>query len=137
MKNETKLAVIYNRTATAEQDINYQTKQCFEFAKEQNYTIENVFIDSGKSGYDLKRQGLSDMFGYCTSHENEIDAVIVTKIDRLTRNVENYLNVINPLLNEYNIKLLFAAAPNAETPEDYLFRSISFVLEQKYFRTHA
>ena len=134
-KKETKKAVSYIRVATKEQaDNGFSIAQQHDgnnaFATQNGYSIVKTFQDVGKSAGNLDRPALKEMVEYIKSHKNEIDAIIVYQLDRLTRNYENYREILRPLFEKNNIKLLLATGNNDETPEGNLMRNIGIVLAE-------
>lgn len=104
MKKELKNVVIYTRTTTSEQS-SIELQTTIDFAKANNYNVLKVFTDNGKSVNNLKRPALQSMIEYCEV-SNNVDAVIVWKLDRLVRNFADYVDVLNPSFEKNNIKLL-------------------------------
>ena len=139
MKNLNKKAVIYARTATMDQakcgySIDCQIAECKKFAVDNGYTIAKVFVKAGKSGINLERPAYKEMTEYCEN--NDIDVVIVWKLDRLTRNLRDYYSKIVPFLESHSLKLLSATESNEETIEAELMRNIGIVFaeyERKVF----
>ena len=113
-------AVIYARTATTVQaecgySIESQIAECKKFAVDSGYTVAKVFVDESKSVINLERPAYSEMTNYCETHD--VDAVIVWKLNRLTRNTMDYHGEIRPFLEKHGIKLLSATELNEDTIE--------------------
>ena len=64
------------------------------------------------------------MLSYMGKSKNHIDALIVWRLDRLTRNTMDYHGEIRKFLEKHDIKLLTATEPNDETIEGELMRNI-------------
>ena len=64
------------------------------------------------------------------AYKDEIDAIIVWRLDRLTCNTMDFHGVIRPFLEKYNIKLLSATEDNDETPEGKLMRNITISIAE-------
>ena len=64
------------------------------------------------------------MLSYCGKTKNRVDAIIVWRLDRLTRNTMDYHGEIRPFLEKHDIKLLSATEPNNDSIEGELFRNI-------------
>ncbi len=98
-KEERKIA-IYIRVSTQEQKIDgygleAQEKKLLDYInnnKSQNYITKKewVFIDT-HTGSDLNREGLQRMIK--AVKENKFDAVVVWKIDRLSRSLQHLLTI--------------------------------------------
>lgn len=62
----------------------------------------------------MERPGLQDLLKYCADKKNNIDAVIVWKLDRISRNVGDYTATLSPFFANYDIKLLTVTDLNGE-----------------------
>ena len=114
MKNrKIKNAVIYARCTTIDQQfgesINVQIEKCMSFAKKNGYSVPaEPFIDAGISGVTADGPALKELFDYCGNKKNGISAVICYKMDRLTRNIADYIYLVK-VLKKQNIEVLFVA----------------------------
>lgn len=120
--------VIYIRVSTTEQaELGYslkaQEEACREYAKRNKYEVLRVFIERGESAKTTNRTELKNMLEFVHSKSKEIDFLIVFKIDRLTRNMLDYANLIS-LLSKYGIILKSATESISETPEGKLMQNI-------------
>ena len=121
-----KKAVLYLRVSTEEQvkhgfSIETQKKTCMDFARRENYCVVQTYIEEGKSAKDLNRTEVQKMIKYCDNAKNGINAIIVWRIDRLSRFNVDYHGVIRPMLLRHGILLLSATEINANTIEgDYM-----------------
>lgn len=93
-----KRAVIYCRVSTKEQvdeggSLATQEKICKDYAIKNGYTVAEIFIEEGESAKTAKRTQLRKMQDFCTSKKNRISAVIVYKVDRLARNIDDYRQI--------------------------------------------
>lgn len=82
----------YIRVSTEEQvrngqGLEIQEKEIKDYAKKHKTKLLELFSDKGISGANdiTKRQGLNDLLVYCK--KNKIDKVLITKMDRLARDV--------------------------------------------------
>lgn len=121
-------AIIYIRVSTTEQaELGYSLKVqediCRNYAKRNSYEILKVFIEKGESAKTTNRTELKKLLNYINVKSNEIDFLIVFKLDRLTRNLLDYANLIN-LLSKYGITLKSATESISETPEGKLMQNI-------------
>lgn len=124
-----KKAVIYARVSSEEQakhgfSIENQKKQCKEFAERNGYYVEKMFVDEGKSAKNLDRPEIQDLITYCSKKSNKINAVIIWRLDRISRNNEDYHGVLRPLFERKGITLLSATEANVNTIEGDLMRNI-------------
>lgn len=122
-------AVIYARVSSEEQakhgfSIENQKKVCIEFAEQNGYIVDKVFIDEGKSAKNLDRPEIQDLMAYCDKKKNNIKAIVIWRLDRLSRNNTDYHGILRPLLAKRDIKLLSATEANVDTMEGELMRNI-------------
>ena len=121
--------VLYLRVSSEEQakysfSIDNQKEECIRFAEREGYHVIKIFIDEGKSAKDLNRPEAREMLSYCGKAKNRVDAIIVWRLDRLTRNTMDYHGEIRPFLEKHDIELLSATEPNNNSIEGELMRNI-------------
>ena len=124
-----KTAVIYIRVSTEEQakhgfSVETQTNTCLDFAQNQGYSVKRIFIEEGLSAKDLNRPEAQKLLKYCDDSKNKINAIIIWRLDRLSRFNVDYHGTIRPILINHNIKLLSATEFNADTIEGEYMRNI-------------
>ena len=129
MGNGITKAVVYARVSSEEQakhgfSIENQKKVCCEFAQKNGYNVDKIFVDEGKSAKNLDRPEIQELMNYCAKKKNNIEAVIIWRLDRISRNNTDYHGVLRPLLAKKGIKLLSATEANVETIEGELMRNI-------------
>jgi len=101
--------VIYCRVSTKEQveegnSLSTQEKNCKEYALKNGYQIEAVFIEQGESAKTVDRTELQKLMRFCAIKKHEIMAVIAYKIDRISRNTDDY-SQIRILLKRYGVEI--------------------------------
>ena len=126
--NEKQLCAIYIRVSTEEQakhgySIDSQKEVCASFAQTMGYEVAQVFADEGESAKDLNRPALQELMLFCNK-KNNIKAIIVWKLDRLSRNTSDYHAILKPLLMKHDIKLLSVTEGNDESISGDLARNI-------------
>ena len=137
-----KIAVVYIRVSTEEQSkhgfsVETQSNTCLEFAEKQGYIIKRIFVEEGLSAGSLKRPEAQKLLKYCNESKNGINAIIVWRLDRLSRFCVDYHGTIRPILINKNIKLLSATEFNSDTIEGEYMRNIMMCnAEYKYFNTY-
>ena len=117
-----KRAVIYCRVSTTEQadegnSLVTQEKDCREYASKNGYEVpeDGRFIERGESAKTANRPQLQKMLGYCAQKKNSISAVIVYKIDRLSRNTDDY-SQLRLLLKRYGVGIRSTSEQIEDTP---------------------
>ena len=105
----TKKAVVYCRVSTKEQadeggSLSTQEKICKDYAIKNGYEIVDIFIEQGESAKNANRTELKRLLSICTNKKSNIKAVIVYKIDRVARNIDDYRQ-IRLLLKSYGIEI--------------------------------
>lgn len=120
MKNNKKQGVIYYRVSTEDQaqngvSLEQQRKACLEYAQRNDIEIIENFHDDGLSAKTTDRQELQNLLKFCAKKDKAVDCVIVYKIDRLSRNLNDYTNIF-VLLNKLKIKLISTTEAIDDTP---------------------
>ncbi len=110
--NFRKKALIYIRVSSEEQVENYslgtQEEICKRTARIKGLEVEEVFREEGRSAKTIVgRPELIRLLDYCRKNKKEINAIIVYRIDRLSRQTEDFL-AIRRKLNEYGIVIISA-----------------------------
>jgi len=91
-------AVAYIRVSSQRQvdeggSLDSQTKQVEQFAGARDYQLATIFREEGESAKTDQRPQLQAMLRFCRERSNGVRVVIVPKIDRLARNVNDYTNL--------------------------------------------
>lgn len=89
-------AVLYARVSTGKQvehghGLDAQRHRLDEFATSRKLDVVEIIVDEGMSGTDLARPGLQRAMAL--ARDGAVDAVVVTKADRVSRNVRDLLNL--------------------------------------------
>ena len=127
-------AVIYCRVSTEEQAVGgsslaSQETACRKFAMENGYAIEAVFIERGESAKTQNRTEFRKLLDFCAKEHKRIAAVIVWKTDRLTRSMDDLLNITKNL-EKVGISVLTVTEANGNTPEATMIRNMNGVFAQ-------
>ncbi len=104
-----KRAVLYCRVSTKEQvdegnSLSTQEKNCRDYAVRNDYDVANVFVEQGESAKTADRTELKKLLAYCADKKNNIKAVIIYKLDRLSRSTDDY-SQIRILLKRYGVEI--------------------------------
>jgi site-specific DNA recombinase len=115
-------ALIYLRVSTEEQVENYslatQEDICKKEAERRDYEIDHIFREEGRSAKTIQgRPVLIEMLAYCKSHKKDISAIIVYRLDRISRQTADYL-AIRKKLAECDVKLISATEPTGNSPTE-------------------
>ncbi len=92
---DTKRAIGYYRVSTKEQveegnSLSTQEKLCRGWASKNGYEIVEQFIEQGESAKTAERTELQNLMKFCSDKKNDISAIIIYKLDRLSRNTDDY-----------------------------------------------
>lgn len=125
---EPKLAVIYCRVSTKEQveegnSLITQERNCREYAEKNNLTIVKVFIELGESAKTADRTELQQLLKFCADKKNKINTVISYKIDRISRNTDDY-SQIRILLKRYGVEIKSTSEFFEDTPAGRFMENI-------------
>ncbi len=74
---------------------------------EQNEKVI-TFVDNGFSGGNIDRDGFQDMMRQV--ERGKISKIIVYRLDRITRSLSDYINILN-FLKQYDVKLISSQEP--------------------------
>lgn len=89
--------VIYLRVSTREQaeegySLPAQREACLKFIREKGWTLADEYMDRGESARSQDRPQLQEMLSR-VGKDKDIQAVVVHKIDRLARNMEDHVAI--------------------------------------------
>lgn len=117
-----KTAVLYLRVSSEDQVQNYsldnQEQACTREAEKRGYKVIKTFREEGKSAKTIKgRPTLLDLLEHCRKNKQDVDAVIVFKIDRMARETSDYL-LIRKQLASYGIDIISASEPTGSSPAE-------------------
>src|SRR5258708_37864909 len=120
--SEIKRAVIYLRVSTEEQVDNFsletQEKICKQEAIRRGLDIVQIFKEEGRSAKNITgRPVLIEMLEYFRKNKRTIDALIIYRLDRLSRSTADYLAIRKRLL-EYEIILVSSSEPTGNSPTE-------------------
>jgi site-specific DNA recombinase len=121
-------AVIYCRVSTKEQaeegnSLVTQERNCREYAQKYNYEISQVFIEEGESAKTADRTELQKLLRFCSDRKQKITAVIIYKIDRLSRNTDDY-SQLRILLKRYGVEIKSTSEYFENTPAGRFMENI-------------
>lgn len=124
--------VIYARYSShnqTEASIEGQLKVCYEYAKQNNLTVINEYIDRAMSGTNDNREQFQQMLKDSSKHQ--FDGVLVYQLDRFGRN--DYESMTNEYRLNQNGVEVFSAKENFEkTPSGNLLKGVIRSVNQYY-----
>jgi len=112
----------YARVSTGnqkeEKTIAIQEQALKEYAEKNNIELARIFKDDGVSGGLEDRPALAEMFDYLELEENQnIEGVIIFKLDRLARDVRIQENLIYDLQEKRNKKIISLKEPDLDSKD--------------------
>ena len=128
INTDTKLAVIYLRVSTEEQVDNFsletQEKICTQEAERRGMEIVKIFKEEGRSAKNIiGRPVLIELLEYCRKNKKTINAVIVYRLDRVSRQLQDYL-AIRKKLADCDIAIISASEPTGNSPTEKFIESM-------------
>lgn len=123
-----KRAVIYCRVSTKEQvdegnSLVTQEKSCIDYAVKGGYETSKIYIEQGESAKTSNRTELQKMLAYCSDKKNYVSAIIVYKIDRLSRNTYDY-GSLKVYFKKYGIEIKSVSENLEDTPTGNLMETM-------------
>jgi site-specific DNA recombinase len=123
-----KTAVLYLRVSTEEQVDNFslgtQEEICRKEAARRGYQVIEIFREEGKSAKTvIGRPALLEMLEYCKKNKRQLGAIIVYRLDRLSRQTQDFLTIRTKLFS-YQITLISASEPTGDSPTEKLLETI-------------
>jgi len=127
-------AVIYIRVSDQSQidnnSLETQLKTCKIYAQNNNYEVVQIFREEGMSAKHMQtRPEMRNLIEYCTIKKNKISAVILYKMDRWSRNVEEGL-LVESLLAKYGVAVIPATEITEQNPIGKAVRTILMTMGQ-------
>jgi site-specific DNA recombinase len=120
-------AVIYCRVSSKEQvegtSLDSQLLGAEEYARAKGILISKVFIEEGESAKFADRTKLLELLDYCKHNKEDVDSLIVWKVDRLARNVADHYS-IKATLARYGVEIVSVTEPIDSKPEGKLMETM-------------
>jgi site-specific DNA recombinase len=118
--------IIYCRVSSQDQvqgtSLERQQQACEEYAKRNNITVEEIFIERGESATAANRTEFLKAIERC-SKGKDIGAFIVWKLDRFARDVSDHFTV-RAMLLKYNTTLHSVTEPITNDPQGQLMETM-------------
>ena len=120
-------AIIYVRVSSRDQvegtSLETQEIACREYAKRHDLTVARVFVEEGESAKFADRTQLIALLDYCKVAEHAVSTLIVWKLDRFARNVEDHF-AIKAMLRRSGVSVVSVTEPIAQDPNGKLMETI-------------
>ena len=126
-------AVIYARYSSSnqtEESIEGQIEYCKRFAAQNGYVIVGEYIDRAISATTDKRPEFQRMIHDAAAHTFQY--VIVWKMDRFSRDMDNQFKYEIMLRQEYNVNIISVTEPELANDKTGIFRTIRAWQAQDY-----
>lgn len=128
------IAAIYARYSSEMQRDGYsieaQLNACRDLCNQRGYTIHAEYVDQAKSGKDTKRPAFQEMLG--DARQGRFNVLVCHKLDRLSRNLGDILNVIDDLRNR-SVTFVSVGEPfDFTTPSGGIMLAVMGALAQWY-----
>lgn len=130
-----KRVVVYIRVSSDEQvreghSLETQERICFDYARRNKLEVLALFREEGENAKTMNRTSYNEMIIYCAKHQKEIDAVLVYKLDRMSRDNMSYYAEFKKALQNLGIKVISATEPIDDTPMGQLNEGLLVTLAQ-------
>ncbi|MFI3166805.1 MAG: recombinase family protein [Bacillota bacterium] len=134
---KTRKAVTYARYSSDKQQessIIVQLREIHKYAKENGFEIIEDYVDEAQSGTTANRTDFQRMIR--KSSEGEFNFIIVHRMDRWARNVEDAMHY-KRLLNEFGVTVISVIEDFEDSPEGDFFSLISMGMAELYSKRLA
>lgn len=119
--------VVYCRVSSKEQvegtSLESQELACREFARAKSIHILKIFIEQGESAKFADRTQLLELIDFCRHPKGQVQVLLVWKIDRFARNVEDHYT-IKATLAKYGVRIVSVTEPIDPDPNGKLLETI-------------
>lgn len=125
--------VAYLRVSTEAQTEKYgldmQKQKIIEYCDKNGISIDKWYIDGGYSGSKLERPEMQRLLA--DSERGEIGKIFVYKLDRLSRDTVDTLNLLNKTFPKYGVKLVSMTEEiRTENPMDEVMTTMNAAMNQ-------
>jgi site-specific DNA recombinase len=122
-----KKAIGYIRISTKDQSnfsISGQTDMITTFCQRNNYHLETIFIDDGKSAKNFDRPDWKKLETFIRKNHLDLDYLVMCKYDRFSRNTSEALQMLDLIEKKFCIKAMSVMEPIHVHPESPFFFQI-------------
>lgn len=119
--------VIYCRVSSKDQvegtSLDSQELACRDYARRHGIEVVQVFVEEGESAKFADRTQLLELLNFCRQRGQGIDVLLVWKVDRFARNVEDHYT-IKAALKKLGVRVVSVTEPIQEDPNGKLLETI-------------
>lgn len=113
----------YIRVSTIHQDHDLQKSKIMEFAEYRKMNIQRIFEDKA-SGKNIDRTGYMEMYDALRADPYSINAIVITKLDRLGRSLKDLIEFTH-WLDQHDVGLIIIESNiDTTTSEGKLFFNV-------------
>lgn len=120
-------AIIYCRVSSRDQvegtSLDSQERQCRDYAHRNNYDVLRVFVEEGESAKFADRTQLLELIRFCEQKSNGVQVLIVWKLDRFARKVEDHF-AIKARLRRLGVRVVSATEELQSDPNGKLMETL-------------
>ena len=114
-----KRAIAYTRVSTKEQaegnmSLNNQIEAIKKYCQRNDLLLVETFTDAGESAKTMDRPKLLEAIEYCQQNYKDIDCLVVYRIDRFARSVQDH-TIMRTALRKLNVDLKSVNEPTGDT----------------------
>ncbi len=129
-----KKAIGYIRVSTTDQadngaSLDNQERATYDWVFRNAMQMLRLFREEGKSAKTLNRPAMQEMLAYIEEYHDEIDYLVVYQIDRLTRSLVDFAELIK-ILAKHKIELRDSASNVTASESDELIQGVQALLAQ-------
>lgn len=127
-------AIAYTRVSSIDQvkdgnSLSTQKRIISDWAKKNDVRVLEWFVEEGESAKTANRTKLKEMLKYTIEYHEEIDLLLVYKVDRLSRQTSDYL-AIKEVLSKRGVKVYSVSEQFDDTPMGKAMEGVSSVFAQ-------
>jgi len=119
--------IVYCRVSSRDQvdgtSLDSQEAACREYATHKGWNILDVFIEEGESAKFADRTKLLELLSYCKDKNRHVEALLVWKLDRFARNIEDHY-MIKATLRRMGVRVVSVTEPVDADPNGKLMEAI-------------
>ena len=120
-------AIIYCRVSTKDQvegtSLKSQKEACLDYAARNGFTVLQRFTEEGESAKYADRTELLKLIEFCRDRTHGVQVLIVWKIDRFARNVEDHF-AVKQMLAKYGVTIQSVTEPIDTQPVGKLMETV-------------